>query len=121
MASGDKVWKATQNGGDMIGYGVAGGLGLPVDDPPPGALEIKRLYIGRAFQSQGLGRAFMDAMLDWAGGQGDRALFLGVFSENFGAQRFYGRYGFERIGEYEFPVGSRRDLLQSHNIGLGAA
>ncbi|HEY5972897.1 MAG TPA: GNAT family N-acetyltransferase, partial [Pseudoxanthomonas sp.] len=30
-------------------------------------------------------------------------------SENYGAQRFYGRYGFEMAGEYEFLVGEQRD------------
>jgi len=33
-----------------------------------------------------------------------------VWSENFGAQRFYARYGFEKVGTYEFPVGQTRDL-----------
>ena len=30
-------------------------------------------------------------------------------SENLGAQRFYGRHGFGKTGEYEFPVGRVRD------------
>jgi len=33
-----------------------------------------------------------------------------VWSENFGAQRFYARYGFSKVGTYEFPVGQVRDL-----------
>jgi ribosomal protein S18 acetylase RimI-like enzyme len=33
-----------------------------------------------------------------------------VWSENFGAQRFYARYGFEKAGEYLFPVGDTHDL-----------
>jgi ribosomal protein S18 acetylase RimI-like enzyme len=32
-----------------------------------------------------------------------------VWSENFGAQRFYGRYGFEKVGEYGFRVGNTVD------------
>mgnify|MGYP001551852877 CR=1 FL=1 len=39
-----------------------------------------------------------------------RTLWLGVWSENFGAQRFYARYGFEKAGEYLFPVGDTNDL-----------
>jgi ribosomal protein S18 acetylase RimI-like enzyme len=35
--------------------------------------------------------------------------WLGVYSENPGAQRFYTRYGFMKVGEYEFPVGPLRD------------
>jgi RimJ/RimL family protein N-acetyltransferase len=33
-----------------------------------------------------------------------------VWSENLGAQRFYARHGFERVGTYAFPVGRVRDL-----------
>ena len=33
-----------------------------------------------------------------------------MWSENFGAQRFYARYGFEKAGEYLFPVGNTNDL-----------
>ena len=40
---------------------------------------------------------------------GPRTLWVGVWSENFGAQRFYARYGFDKAGEYLFPVGATRD------------
>ena len=45
----------------------------------------------------------------WLLRDGPRTLWVGVWSENFGAQRFYGRYGFAHAGEYEFPVGRVRD------------
>ena len=32
-----------------------------------------------------------------------------MYSQNFGAQRFYERLGFEKVGNYEFLVGSVRD------------
>jgi hypothetical protein len=32
-----------------------------------------------------------------------------VWSENHGAQRLYARYGFDKIGEYGFPVGQTID------------
>ena len=38
-----------------------------------------------------------------------RRLWIGVWSKNFGAQRFYERLGFAKVGEYEFPVGQTRD------------
>ena len=40
---------------------------------------------------------------------GPRTLWIGVWSENHGAQRFYARHGFVHVGEYEFPVGRVRD------------
>ena len=51
----------------------------------------------------------MDAMLTWLLADGPRTLWLSVWSENYGAQRFYARYGFEFAGEYEFLVGAQRD------------
>jgi ribosomal protein S18 acetylase RimI-like enzyme len=47
--------------------------------------------------------------LDWLERDGPRTLWIGVWSQNFGAQRFYGRHGFEKVGNYEFLVGSVRD------------
>ena len=54
------------------------------------------------------------ALLEWALGEAREracdAVQLSVFSENHGAQRFYARYGFDKVGEYLFQVGATRDL-----------
>lgn len=104
------VWKAESVSGGLVGYALAGPLGLPVEDAAADALEIKRLYVSTAYQSAGLGGLMMEVMLGWARAQGDPSLYLGVYSDNTGAQKFYGRYGFRRIGQYQFPVGSHLDL-----------
>lgn len=41
---------------------------------------------------------------------GHEPLYIGVWSEKFGAQRLYARHDFQRVGEYLFPVGEHRDL-----------
>ena len=51
-----------------------------------------------------------NAALAWLEKDGPRTLWIGVWSENLGAQRFYARHGFGRVGSYEFPVGRVRDL-----------
>jgi ribosomal protein S18 acetylase RimI-like enzyme len=51
----------------------------------------------------------MDSGLQWLESQGRTPLYIGVWSENLGAQRFYGRYGFKKIGEYGFVVGNTVD------------
>ena len=38
-----------------------------------------------------------------------RRLWIGVWSENLGAQRLYARRGFEQVGTYAFAVGRVRD------------
>ncbi len=40
---------------------------------------------------------------------GNGSLWIGVYSENHGAQRLYARQGFVKVGEYEFEVGAQRD------------
>ena len=93
-----------------IGYAVAGRCGLPVPGLEPNAGEIKRLYVTPGTQNGGLGSELMNRMLDWLATAGREPLYVGVWSGNSGAQRFYRRYRFEKVGEYEFPVGRQRDV-----------
>ena len=92
-----------------IGYAQAGPCGLPHADVRPGDGELKRLYLRADAQNGGTGRALMDAAMAWMLHDGPRTLWISVWSENTGAQRFYARYGFEFAGEYQFPVGAQRD------------
>ncbi|QWF19865.1 GNAT family N-acetyltransferase [Lysobacter capsici] len=93
----------------VVGHAAAGPCGLPHPQVAPGDGELKRLYVLREAQNGGWGARLFDTVLAWLERDGPRTLWIGVWSENFGAQRFYGRYGFEKAGEYEFVVGSTRD------------
>ena len=103
------VWLLEDAGG-AFGHVAAGPCGLPHADVKPGDGEIKRLYLLRGRQNGGHGTRLMDAAMDWLLREGPRTLWVGVWSENFGAQRFYQRRGFRKVGEYLFPVGATRDL-----------
>ena len=103
------VWLAERDG-RAIAYAVAGPSGLPHPDVAQGDGELKRLYVRAGEQGGGLGsRLFAEAMT-WLERDGPRTLWIGVWSENHGAQRFYARHGFAKVGTYEFPVGRVRDL-----------
>jgi len=95
--------------GIVVGHAAAGPCGLPHPQVAPGDGELKRLYVLREAQNGGWGARLFDTVLAWLERDGPRTLWIGVWSENFGAQRFYGRYGFEKAGEYEFIVGGTRD------------
>ncbi len=101
------LWIA-EAGGQAIGYALAGPNTLPHPDAAPGDGELKRIYVTRAAQGAGAGSKLMTAALDFLNGLG-RPLWIGVWSQNLGAQKLYGRYGFVKAGEYEFPVGKSRD------------
>lgn len=102
------LWIAEVDGA-AIGYAMAGRCTLPHDEVADGDGELKRLYVTREARSGGIGARLFDEVLRWLQRDGPRTLWIGVWSENHGAQRFYARHGFSKVGEYEFPVGRVRD------------
>ena len=92
-----------------IGYVTACPAHLPHPDVAPGDGEIQRLYILQGYQGGGRGTALLTTALDWLERDGPRTLWIGVWSENYGAQRFYARHGFEIVGDYSFMVGDHAD------------
>lgn len=109
LANPDYALWIAERDGRAIGYAQAGSCGLPHADVKPEDGELKRLYLLRSEQNGGAGRALMDAAMAWLLRDGPRTLWLSVWSENLGAQRFYARYGFGFVAEYEFIVGEQRD------------
>lgn len=72
-------------------------------------LEIKQLYTDPNQMGGGIGTALMDWAMEFAQSHGADEVQLSVWSENFGAQRFYARYGFTKIADIAFWVGDHRD------------
>ena len=102
------LWIAQAEDGRTAGYAQAGPCGLPHPEVTPACGELKRLYLRPEFQNSGIGRELFGAALDWLAAPG-RSLWIGVWSQNHGAQRFYARHGFEKVGEYLLHVGKTRD------------
>jgi ribosomal protein S18 acetylase RimI-like enzyme len=102
-----RIWIAEQ-AGEAVGYALAGPCHLPHPEVTPACGELWRIYVRRRMQGSGLGGRLLELALDWLAAPA-RRLWLGVWSENYGAQRLYARHGFEKVGEYEFPVGRTRD------------
>jgi ribosomal protein S18 acetylase RimI-like enzyme len=109
LANPDYALWVAERDGRAIGYAQAGPCGLPHADATPADGELKRLYLLKSAQNGGVGAALFDQALAWLERDGPRTLWISVWSENYGAQRFYGRYGFEFAGEYAFIVGEQRD------------
>lgn len=72
-------------------------------------LALQQLYTAPARTGQGIGARLMDWALAEARALDADAIQLSVWSGSFAAQRFYARYGFARIGDIDFMVGSHRD------------
>jgi ribosomal protein S18 acetylase RimI-like enzyme len=109
LADPDTAAWLAEAAGEALGYALAGRCDLPHRDVRPGDGELKRLYLRGCAQGSGLGGRLFDAALGWLQRKGPRTVWIGVWSENHGAQRFYRRRGFEEVGAYGFRVGATVD------------
>ena len=69
-------------------------------------LELKRLYVARAWHGRRVAQALMDAAIQAALARGAQTLWLGVWERNPRAVAFYAKCGFVRVGEHTFMLGS---------------
>jgi len=96
----------------------AGFLKLNIDDAQTDvmdstALEVEKIYILKAFLSQGLGKQMMNFSIERAIQQDKKYLWLGVWESNFPALAFYKKMGFEQFGAHDFDMGGdiQTDLM----------
>jgi diamine N-acetyltransferase len=102
------LWLALDRG-SAVGYAVVGPCKLPYENLEPAAGEVQELYVRSDYHGYQIGTRLLSTALDWLAEERFRPLYVGVWSENVGAQRLYRRYGFEKVGEYGFPVGDHVD------------
>ncbi len=112
IADARQFWRlAVDDDGRARGYLHCGPVGLPHTEADPTAHgELKRIYVHSSAQGQGLGKRLLATAMDWMEATyGAAPQWIGVWSENLKAQALYKAYGFERVGEYKFPVGQTLD------------
>ncbi|HEY0436315.1 MAG TPA: GNAT family N-acetyltransferase [Phenylobacterium sp.] len=95
--------------GEVVGYATAGPCALPHREVTAACGEIKRIYVLKAWQGSGLAARLLGEIMAWLERDGPRDIWLGVWSENARALRFYARHGFAKAGEYDFHVGDTVD------------
>ena len=109
LADPRKALWLVETDGEAVGYALAGSCDLPHCDVSPDCGELKRIYFLQGRQGAGLGARLFGEVMAWLQKDGPRDVWIGVWSENHGAQRFYARQGFEKVGEYGFVVGRQVD------------
>jgi diamine N-acetyltransferase len=105
--------------GQAIGYAL-----LSPDTPPdqlaraPHSIQIKRFYILKEWTGHKLGDVLMAQCLEHVRHSGFETIWLTVWRNNERAIRFYKRWGFRKLGVYDFVVGRdiQEDFLLLRNI-----
>lgn len=109
LADPAEGWWVGEKDGEIVAFANAGPNGLPHPEAKASHAELRRLYVSKAAQGLGLGTRLLDVSLDWMEAYGDGPLWIGVWSGNLKAQKLYAAYGFEKAGEYQYPVGDWLD------------
>ncbi|HEX8938023.1 MAG TPA: GNAT family N-acetyltransferase [Sphingomicrobium sp.] len=94
--------------GTPAGFLKLGPLKLPIEANGP-ALLLDQLYVLKEHHGAGIAQQLMDWAFEETERRGASQLFLTVYIDNHRAKRFYGRYGFEAVGRYDFMVGNHAD------------
>lgn len=103
------AWWVAERDGELLAFANTGPNTLPHPEARTSHAELRRLYVSKAAQGLGLGTKLLTVALDWMEANTDGPLWIGVWSGNLKAQKLYQAYGFEKAGEYEYPVGRWRD------------
>lgn len=69
-------------------------------------VELQRIYVYPATHGKGIGGLLARSVEKLAQEQGFEYIWLGVWEENHNAQRAYEKWGYKRVGEHDFEVGS---------------
>jgi ribosomal protein S18 acetylase RimI-like enzyme len=110
LANSERRYCLAELDGKLVGYAKLG-LACPWPDHARGrrSIEIKQFYTAPDMAGKGIGAALMDWALGQAREEGADEIQLSVWSGNDGAQRFYARYGFEKVADIHFRVGEQLD------------
>ena len=100
---------ATREGAPIAYCKIGYNCGWPDHARGARAMELKQLYAAASATGSGVGSALMDWALAALAAAGADEVQLSVWSGNHGAQRFYQRYGFEKIADVTFKVGEQVD------------
>lgn len=110
IADPDRICQLAEVDGMLGGYcKLVLRPGWPEHARRRSAMELKQLYTAPGMTRLGIGAALMDWALATARARGGDEMQLSVWSGNVDAQRFYTRYGFTRVADITFAVGSQID------------
>ena len=104
--------------GRAIGYAFLCPGEAPNRLVPPHSIQLKWLYILQEWAGHKLGDVLMARCLEHVRHVGGGSIWLTVFNNNGRAIHFYERWGFRKVGVYDFVVGRdiQKDFVLLKNI-----
>lgn len=99
------AWWVAERDGELLAFANTGPNTLPHPDARASHTELRRLYVAKAAQGMGLGTRLLTVALQWMEANTDGPVWIGVWSGNRKAQKFYAAYGFSKVGDYQYPIG----------------
>lgn len=104
--------------GEAVGYARLRSGSAPPDIRGARPLEIVRFYSVQEWIGRGVGAALMQACLELALDKGHDTIWLDVWERNSRAIAFYGKWGFEVVGNQPFQLGqdTQNDFLLARPI-----
>lgn len=107
----DRVYRLAEgDDGALLGYAKIGlTCGFPDHARGSRVMELKQLYTAPEATGKGIGGALMDWAMDQFAVRAADEAQLSVYAHNEGAHRFYRRYGFDKVADITFHVGTHID------------
>jgi len=110
LAKPTNLIQLAEAGGKLMGFcKISTVCGFPAHARGSKVMELKQLYAAAGATGMGIGKVLMDWAMAQFAARGADEVQLSVYSENFGAHRFYERYGFEKVADITFKVGEQYD------------
>lgn len=92
--------------GALVAYAQVGRGQPPACVTGEEPVELRRIYVDRAWHGSGLGAGMLGEAMRAAAYLGGRTFWLGVWDRNPRAMRFYEKHGFADVGSHLFHLGS---------------
>lgn len=119
VSATEYIHRLAEDGSGLVGYcKMCDPSGYAEYSSAQKPIALGQLYTAPGMTGSGIGAALMEWALAEARERDADAIQLSVYSENFGAQRFYQRYGFTKIADIGFWVGEQRDAEFLYELRL---
>lgn len=98
---------ATDLEGIIVGFALlTQATSEPCIDHVDSKVELQRLYVAIEHHGRGIGKLLARRLDEVARTKGFRYVWLGVWEENYKAQKVYRSLGYEKVGDHDFTMGN---------------